>query len=155
MSEEQNQPVVIPDDIKAMSNDQLIAEHRQIGDHCAEQLKKLNEFLKPLREREDFIERMLFIRLSELNAGKTEGKRASISTDSGTAYLSTIVTPKIKPDERENYLAWILEDWDARGAMLSIGAPVKDAFNSYVDEHKAPPPHVEISSFTRVNIRRS
>lgn len=152
---DQTQPTLIPPDISAMSNDELISEHRKIGDHVTAQSKQFNEYLKPIREREDWIERVLFMRLAEMNKGKPEGKRASISTDNGTAYLSTIITPKVKADEKTQWLDWCLEDWDARGGLLAIGAPVKEAFNSYVDENKAPPPHVEINTFTRVNIRRS
>ena len=150
---DQQQPSLIPEDIQKMSNDELIGEHRRIADHVTAQTKAFQEYCKPYREREDWIERQLFIRLAELNKGGPEGKRASISTEHGTAYLSTIVTPKVV--NKEQWLDWVLEDWDNRGGLLAIGNPVKEAFNEYVDEHKAPPPHVETSSFTRVNIRRS
>lgn len=153
MNDTPEQQTLIPPDIAALSNDELIAEHRKIGDHVTTQTKAFNEYLKPVREREDWIEKVLFARLAELNKGKVEGKRASISTDNGTAYLSTIVTPKVT--DKTAWLDWCLEDWDARGGMLAISAPVKDAFNEYVDEHGTAPPHTETSSFTRVNVRRS
>lgn len=145
---------LIPADISAMSNDQLIEEHRKIGDHVTSQTKAFNEYLKPIREREDWIEKVLFARLVEMNGGKDpSGKKASISTEHGTAYLSTIVTPKVT--DKTAWLDWVLEDWDNRGGMLSIGAPVKDGFNEYVDQHGTNPPHVEVNAFTRVNVRRS
>lgn len=151
--DEPQQESLIPADIRAMSNDELISEHRKIGDHVTVQTKAFTEYLKPAKDRMDWIEKQLFIKLAELNKGKTEGKRASISTDAGTAYLSTIVTPKVV--DREKYLDWCLEDWDNRGGMLQISAPQKDAWNEYIDQHKENPPFTESNSFTRVNIRRS
>lgn len=153
MNDTPEQQTLIPPDISAMSDDELIQEHRKIGDHVTAQQKQFNEYLKPIREREDWIEKVLFARLAELNKGKVEGKRASISTDHGTAYLSTIITPKVT--DKTAWLDFILEDWDNRGGMLAIGAPVKEAFNEYVDEHKTNPPFTEVNFFTRVNIRRS
>lgn len=145
-------PKLIPEDIKAMSPDELIRTHRQLADYFTAEQKRLRDFLAPHVERQDFIERELHGRLLELNKGQT-GKRANISTDAGTAYLSTIVTPKIV--DKTQFLDWVLEDWDKRGDMLQIGAPQKDAFNSWTDEHKGNPPHVITDSFTRVNIRKS
>lgn len=153
MNDTTEQVSLIPADIQAMSNDELITEHRKIGDHVTTQTKQFNEYLKPIRERENWIEKQLFIRLAELNKGKPEGKRASISTDAGTAYLSTITTPKVT--DKTRWLDWVLEDWDNRGGMLAIGAPVKEAFNGYIDEVGSAPPFVEVSTFTRVNVRRS
>lgn len=152
MTNEQ-QESLIPADIQQMSNDELIAEHRKIGDHVTTQNKAFAEYLKPSKERMDWIERQLFIKLAELNRGKPEGKRASISTDAGTAYLSTIVTPKVV--DREKFLDFVLENWDQRGGLLQIGAPQKDAWNEYLDKHQQNPPFTESSSYTRVNIRRS
>lgn len=153
MSEEQQTESLIPEDIRSMSNDELIAEHRKIGDHVTAQNKAYAEYLKPSKERMDWIEKQLFIKLAEMNRGKPEGKRASIATDAGTAYLSTIVTPKVI--DREKYLDWVLEDWDNRGGLLQIGAPQKDSWNEYLDKHQQNPPFTESNSFTRVNIRRS
>lgn len=152
MTDEQ-QESLIPADISAMSNDELIATHRQIADHITTQTKAFAEYLKPSKERMDWIERQLFIKLAEMNRGKPEGKRASISTDAGTAYLSTILTPKIL--DREKYLDFVLEHWEQWGGLLQIGAPQKDALKEYLDKHGQNPPHVEVIPFTRVNIRRS
>lgn len=155
MNDTPEQESLIPADIQKMSNDELIETHRKIEDHVKAQSAAFAEYLKPHKERQDWIEKQLFIKLAELNRGKTEGKRASISCDSGTAYLSTILTPKVKPEEKTQYLDWVLENWDQRGGILAIGAPVKEAFTSYIDEHGTAPPHTETATFTRVNIRRS
>lgn len=132
----------------------LIAEYNQIEDHLAQQSKLFAEYRKIYDEKLNAIRNQLLEMLNALNSGKPEGKRASLSTEHGTAYLSTIVSPKII--DKEKYLDFVLDDWDARGAMLQIGAPQKDALRDYMDSHDgALPPHVEVSSFTRVNIRRS
>lgn len=134
--------------------DQLIAEHNQISDHLAAQSKVFAEYCKPYNERLTEISNLLLGHLNALNEGKPEGKRASLSTEHGTAYLSTIVTPKAV--DKEKFLDFVLADWDRYGAMLQISAPKKDEVTAYMDEHNGSlPPHVEISSFTRVNIRRA
>lgn len=130
---------------------ELIAEHhanklwlKQASDRFAEMCKAKND-------RQQQIEGELHTKLLELNAGKTDNKRASFSTEAGTAYLSTIVTPKVT--DKLAFLDWILEDWDNRGPMLAIGAPVKAGFDEYFNEHQQNPPFTETSSITRVNIR--
>lgn len=150
----ENAQRIIPADIMAMSPDALIAEHRKIADHLTVQAKAFAEYSAPYKERQDFIENRLFSALVQMNQGKAEGKRASISTDAGTAYLSTIVTPKVV--DKEKFLDWTLDNWDTYGGMLQIGAPQKAAFEEFQDKNNgALPPFTEISSFTRVNIRRS
>jgi len=134
----------------------LIAEHKQIENHLKAQDKIYAEYKKPYQERQEAIKADLLNMLNELNAGKPEGKRASLSTDAGTAYLSTIITPRIKEGTKEDYLDWVLADWDQRGSMLQIGAPQKDAIQEYMDNNDGRlPPFVETTSFTRVNIRSS
>lgn len=137
----------------------LIAEYNKITAHLDSQNKQFAEYSKPYRDRVDAIRNQL---LAMLIARKEE----SVRTDAGTAYLSTIVTPKL--NDRMTFLDWCLEDWDNRGDMLQIGAPQKAALDAYQDalrqriqEGALPddtsllPPGVETSSFTRANIRKS
>jgi hypothetical protein len=132
----------------------LIKQYYDVEAFLKEQTEAFEKWAKPHRDRIEEIKTQLHEQLVALNAGSSEGKRASLATEHGTAYLSTIVTPKVT--NREAWLDWILEQWDERGAMLAIGTPVKDAFNEYRDKHEgALPPNVEVSSFTRVNIRKS
>lgn len=132
----------------------LISEHNKLDDYLTAESKRFAEFCKPHRERLAAIEAELQEQLNALNAGKPEAKRASISTEAGTAYLSTIMTPKIL--DKEKYLDWTLENWDKYGAMLQVGAPQKDAVREYMDANDGrEPPFVKIENFTRVNIRRS
>lgn len=131
---------------------ELIAEHNKTKDFVAAQSKAFQEWAKPYNDRLAAIENELLARLNELN--NEPGKRASMKTEHGTAYLSTIITPRLV--DKVKFLDFVLEDWDKRGAMLQIGAPQKDAITSWQDENDGQlPPHVETSAFTRVNIRRS
>ena len=140
--------------IDAQPPEQLIKEHNEISDFLAQQAKAFNAYCKQYNDRLAEISNLLLAKLIALNEGKPEGKRASLSTDAGTAYLSTIVTPKTS--DKEAFLDFCLGDWDKYGAMLQIGAPKKDEVVAYMDENGGHlPPTVEISSFTRVNIRRS
>lgn len=130
----------------------LIRRYYEVEAFLKAQSDAFEKNAKPHRDELEQIKSQLHARLVELNGA--EGKRASLATEYGTAYLSTIVTPKVI--DREKWLDWCLEDWNGRGAMLQITAPQKDAFNDYRDRHDgALPPNVEISSFTRVNIRKS
>lgn len=133
-----------------MTPAELIAEHHANKLWLKQASDKFAEFCKPRQERQKQIEGELHAKLLELNAGATGKQRASFSTEAGTAYLSTIVTPKIT--DKEKWLDWVLEHWDARGPMLAIGAPVKAGFDEYVSQHQQNPPFTETSSFTRVNI---
>lgn len=134
--------------------DALIAEYNKITDHLAAQDKVYSEYKKPYNDRLAEITNTLHAQLLEMNQGKPEGKRASISTDHGTAYLSTILTPKWT--DKTAGLDWVLLDWDNRGAMLQIMAPQKAALQEYQDANNgALPPFVEVTPFVKCNIRRS
>lgn len=130
---------------------ELIAEHKRLKAFLKKESDRFDEFCKPHKNRMQQIEGELHQGLLALNNG--EVGKASFSTEEGTAYLSTIVTPKIT--DKLAWLDWVLEAWDERGAMLAIGAPVKAEFDNYVQEKGARPPHTDVSSFTRVNIRSS
>jgi len=135
--------------------DQLIAEHIRLKDHIAAQSKQFAEFLKPFQTQAQDIENKLLTMLNALNVGKPESKRAQLSTDAGTAYLSTITTPKVA--ERDKYVDFILDNWDEIGnEMLQLAAPQKEAVETFMQTHEGQlPPGVTTSAFTRVNIRRS
>ena len=132
----------------------LIKEHNDISDYLTAETKRLNDHLKPARERLAAIEAELQTQLLALNGGDPTGKKASLKTDNGTAYLSTIMTPKVL--DKEKFLDWTLDNWPKWGAMLQIGAPQKDTVREYMDENAgSEPPFVKIENFTRINIRRS
>ena len=148
------------------TNDALVQEALAIDDYVKAENKRLSEFLAPYRARAEEIDRILLARMLEQGM-------PSIKTDHGTAYKSTIVTPKIV--DREAYLDLVMDNYETFGrGLLQVGAPQKAAFDEYVERRKQEisayqeanggalpndvgilPAGVEISSFTRINIRRS
>ena len=131
---------------------ELIEEYHKIGDYVKAEAKRFDEFMAPWRMRQDHIEKTLHAKLLELGGG--EGEKARISTDAGTAYLSTIVTPKIV--DRDQYLKFCFDNWSTIGnALLQLSAPHKDTFKEFVEQSQGQvPPGTTVSSFTRVNINR-
>lgn len=125
----------------------LIAEYNTLTTFDETESKRFAEHMKSTKARIEEIKNLLLATLNERN-------EKSVKTDFGTAYKSTIVTPKIT--DKIKFLDWALEDWDNRGAMLQIGAPQKAALDTYMDDNEGKlPPHVETSSFTRINIKAS
>lgn len=124
----------------------LVAEHIRIDDFVKAETKKFGDHLAPHKKRMEEIQNLL---LNLLNEQKTN----SMSTDNGTAYISTILTPKIV--DREKYLDFVLADTEAY-EMLQVSAPQKEALKHYLETHDdKTPPGVEVSYFNRLNIRRS
>lgn len=143
----------------------LVAEHCRLDDYVTAESKRFQAHLKPAQDRMAEIKN----KLHEMLLGLGSKAKQSISTDHGTVYTSTIMTPKISTwgppyvtasgtrVGRDAYLDFCLDNWDTVGnEMLQLGAPQKDALKTYIEAHNgAVPPGIEISSFTRVNIRRS
>ena len=126
----------------------LIAEHTKLDDWCAAESKRFAEHLAPHKKRMDEIKATLL--------GMMHGqKQNSMSTDNGTAYISTITTPKVI--DRDKYLDFVWKCWDTGGnEMLQLGAPQKDSLKEYLEMNKnQPPPGIEVTYFNRCNIRRT
>ena len=125
----------------------LVLEYQQLkASHEADQ-DKFNEHWKPALEKLNKI-------ATDIQGAMTEQGIKSFKTDTGTAILSTIVTPKIL--DKEKFLDFVLEDWDNRGAMLQISAPQKDALQEYMDANENRlPPAVDVSTFVRFSIRKA
>ena len=125
----------------------LVSEHQKLRTHVEVQQKVFSEYCKPYNERMEQIQALI-------TSAMTEQGIKSFKTDTGTAILSTIVTPKLIDETK--YLDWVLEDWDKRGAMLKIGPPLKDALTEYMDANNgALPPNIETSSIVRFSIRKA
>ena len=129
-----------------LNTESLVKRYFELDDHVTLENKKFGEYLKPLKDEMEALKNKLH---EFLNSTKQESGK----TDAGTFYTSTITTPKIV--NQEEYLDFILEDWDARGALLKIGAPQVDEFKQFLAEHKKCPPGTDVSYFTRLNLRRS
>lgn len=126
----------------------LVQEHIKLDDWIAAETKRFTDHVASVKKRMEEIKSIL---LGLLN----EQKQNSASTDHGTYYISTIMTPKVT--DRDAYLKFIGDNWNTFGGdMLQISAPQKDALKNYMEENKdAVPPGVEVSYFNRLNIRRS
>ena len=126
----------------------LISQILELNDWMDAEQKRFDVHLRPQRERLETLKNQLQDYLNQ-----TGGK--SFKCEHGTAYLSTVTTPSID-GEKTDFLDWVLDDWDHRGAMLNIGAPLKAGLQDYQDANNGQlPPMIKTSSITRVNVRRS
>ena len=126
----------------------LVKEHIDLDNWLAAETKRFNDHINGVKKRMEEIKGLL---LGMLN----DQKQNSASTDHGTYYISTILTPKII--DRDAYLKFIGNNWSAFGGdMLQVGPPQKDALKHYMEENAdTVPVGVEVSYFNRLNIRRS
>lgn len=125
----------------------LIAEAIKLDDWLSGESKRFEEHCKPVKKRIEDIKSKL---LEMCNTLQTN----SMATDNGTAYISTIMSPKIV--DRDKYLDFINEFWDTCGSdMLQLSAPQKEALKRFIEDKNDTPPGVEVGYFNRLNIRRS
>jgi len=125
----------------------LVSRHQQIKSHLDAQEALFTAYKKPYVDEQKEIE-------TQIQSAMIEQGVKSVKTDTGTAILSTITTPKVI--DREKFLDFVLEDWDNRGAMLQISAPQKDALQEYQDaNNNTLPPGTDVSTFTRFSIRKA
>ena len=125
----------------------LVEERQQLRAFLEAQEKAFQDYAKPYREKIEQLD-------AQLTATMTEQGLKSFKCDHGTAILTTTITPKIT--DKEKYLDWVLEDWDHRGSMLNIGAPLKEGLTEYMDANGGHlPPNIETSSITRFSIRKA
>ena len=125
----------------------LVARHQEIKAHLDAEEAKFSAYKKPYQDEQTDIQGQIHTMMLE------QGVK-SFKTDTGTAILSTVVTPKVT--DKEKFLDFVLDNWDKYGAMLQIGAPQKDALQEYMDanENKLPP-FVDVSTFVRFSIRKA
>jgi hypothetical protein len=146
--------------------DSQLAQWHKLDQHLDTQSKAFKTYCAPFRAEMDALEAWIreFLDKSGQNSAKT---------DAGTAYKSEITQPKI--EDRTLYLDWALDQWDYGGnEMLQIGAPQVTAFKAYMERRQAEikefadqnggnipenasitPPGTSVSTFIRLNIRKS
>ena len=128
-----------------MIADDLIAEHNRIDDWVKKESKRFEEYCKPHKERLREIEQQLHDYMLEQKVQNVKGQ-------SGTAYLSRILTLKV--ENRENLLDFAVEHWDEIGNALLLISAQKEAVRQYMDEHDGtPPPGVSTDYFIKCNVR--
>jgi hypothetical protein len=129
-----------------VSDDALIAENFALEDQVKAGQAKFDEWAKPRKARIAEIESEISRRLLERKADKT-------STDSGTAYFSHLMNPKV--EDQGALLDFVADNWDEVGADAKINLKL-EIVKQHMEEHEGkPPPGMSVSYFTRLNIRRS
>lgn len=125
----------------------LIERYNALKGHVATQKEAFDNYLKPYMEGMESIENELLKRLNDRGADNTK-------TDAGTAYKSTLLNVKIV--SREKFLDYVLENWDVIGNDMLMANAQKDAVKQFLENSNGvPPPGLECSWFTRINIRKS
>lgn len=125
----------------------LVAEHQQIRQHLDVQEETFKKYKEPYAKRLEELQ-------AQISATMTQQGIKSFKTDTGTAILSTIVSPRLL--DKTKFLDWVLDDWDNRGAMLQIGTPLKETITEFMDANNGNlPPFVETSSMVRFSIRKA
>jgi hypothetical protein len=129
-----------------MTDAELIEKHQILKADITTYKADVAAKLKPFEDDMEVIETELMRRLIERGAKHTK-------TEFGTAY--TVDLLNIKVADRDAFLQFCIKNWDTIGAeMLNVSAlkePVKDFMNG----SKEPPPGLELSTFTRLNVRRT
>ena len=125
---------------------QLVEQYLKLKAYVAERKEAHAAELAPYQEGMDTIENAFLERLNERGADNTK-------TDAGTAYKSTLMNVKVV--ERDAFLKFCTENWDTIGADLLQVSATKDAVKQCIESTQQPPPGIEVSFFTRVNVRKS
>lgn len=128
----------------------LVSERQQVRAHLDAQDEAYKNYCKPYREQ---IEK-LDAQITEMMVAQ---KIKSLKTDTGTAILSEITTPRIIPEQRDQYIDWCLDNWSTFGGeMMQIGSPKVEAVRSYMDANQGHlPPHIDITRRFQFSIRKA
>jgi len=131
-----------------MTIEEMVAERQQIRMWLEAEDKRFSDFCKPYREKMAIIDQQIM-------SGMQAQGVTSLKTEHGTAIITQRDTPKIL--DRDKYLDWCLDNWDAYGnAMLQIGAPKAEAVREYMDHNRGTlPPNVNISTMLTFSVRKA
>ena len=153
------------DQILDESPQALISEYFRLDDWLKNENKRFADHMKPTKDRMEAITNKLHEKLVALGGDD----KANISTDAGTAYISTILNVAVDPEAekyvdpqdghestgREALIDFALANWSEYNDLLLV-QPAKDAVRRHMEEHDGrPPPGIRIGWFKRVNLRRS
>jgi hypothetical protein len=128
----------------------LIAEFLALRDWLAAESKRFAEFCKPHRDRMAAIQDQM---LARANAESRDPHQPwSLRLDTGTAYRSTVMKPKV--EDRDKFLDFIFAEDDPHEEFLIVGAPQVDAVKDWIEAKGGPPPGVGVEFNTTVNIRK-
>lgn len=126
-----------------MSAEAAIAKYIELRDLKAQRKKQYETDIADIDAAMDRIEAAFRVKLNKLGAG------ASIKTDAGTVYTSTLTSAGVA--NWDECLAWIKEHgcWDMLERRVA-----KSSVEQYRVENNDLPPGVTWSETVRVNIRR-
>lgn len=133
-----------PDDF---TDDQLVEKYIELRNTRDKMTADFAETLKPITEGMTLIENVFLGRLNDRKAQNTR-------TEHGTAFKVKHLAVKVK--DANAFLRYTLENWQQGGVdLLHVGAS-KKAVQDFLDQHEGtPPPGLETSSETVVNIRKA
>lgn len=147
--------------VEETTAEKLVSRHLVLKDWLAAETKRFDEHLANAKKEMEDIDNQL---LAMLNSQGMD----SFKTDSGTAYLSTLMNvgtevdlPYINSNGEQVFgknalLDFAIEHWDEIGSEMLMVSAQKDAVKKWMEEHEGtPPPGCKIGFFTRVNVRRS
>jgi hypothetical protein len=124
----------------------LITENHKLEDQIKAGLAKFNEWAKPHKDRIKQIEDDIFARLVERGADSTK-------TDAGTAYISRLESVQIT--DQAALFDFMADHWDSYGDEIKLSIGIK-AVRAYMDENNGQlPPGIDLSKYSRLNIKRS
>lgn len=136
-----------------LTDQQLIEKYLAIKDFVTAEKERFKSHIGSYENSMEIIEGELLRRLNERQSENTR-------TDAGTAYKSTTLKPKVS--DRDKFLAFVDDNWDVWGSEMLLASPQVDAVKQWIDHSRTadnpngtPPPGVDVSYYTRVNIRRS
>lgn len=126
-----------------MNVEKLIDSYITLRDKKAEVEKAHKTKLEKLKALMDTIEQRL---LAHLNDTGTD----SAKTGAGTVYKNTQTSVRVA--DREAFLDFVK---DQEAWVFLESKANKTAVNEYLEEHQAPPPGLDITRVSKVNIRRA
>ena len=121
---------------------QLIKVYRDLRTVVAEKEEALNAELKAYKEAMAAIEGECQKRLNERGVN-------SISCDDGTMYRSTLTS--VRTADKGSFIDWVVAQDNLREMDVR---PAKDYVKTWMDEHGAPPPGVDVTLVHKVNFRK-
>ncbi len=138
--------------VMTVTTEDLVKKYVAIRDYLKAEAEKREAADKPYIAAMDAIEGALSLELDRLGAD-------SIKTGEGTAYRSTIMSPRMV--DREVFMSFLRnmiidgDPYDRKAFDFITSAISKDAVKAHMEENGAPPPGVDLTYIKRLNIRRS
>lgn len=131
------------------SDHQLIEKYLELRSTLELEQGVFDARMKPLRDGMELIENVFLARFNERKSDNSKVKGV------GTAYRSNVMSVKIV--DRDKFMQCCFDNWTTFGSdMLQISA-TKGEVSNFIknDPNKAPPPGLDVSYKTNINIRRT